>query len=56
MQHHRMQTIFRQYADPIERREALHQYAKEQLDKGKVRKAWKTLLVDRLNTHSSDEE
>ncbi|MFM8565814.1 MAG: flavin reductase family protein [Bacteroidota bacterium] len=56
MQHHRIQTIFRQYADPIERREALHQYAKEQLEKGKVRKAWKALLVDRLNTHSSDEE
>jgi len=56
MQHHRIQTIFRQYADPIERREALHQYAKEQLDKGKVHKAWKALLVDRLNTHSTDDE
>lgn len=56
MQHHRIQTIFRQYADPIERREALHLYAKEQLDKGKVHKAWKALLVDRLNTHSTDDE
>lgn len=56
MQHHRIQSIFRQYADPIERREALHQYAKEQLDKGKVHKAWKALLVDRLNTHSTDDE
>jgi flavin reductase (DIM6/NTAB) family NADH-FMN oxidoreductase RutF len=56
MLHHRIQSIFRQYADPIERREALHQYAKEQLEKGKIRKAWKTLLVDRLNTHHSDEE
>lgn len=56
MQHHRIQTIFRQYADPIERREALHQYAQEQLDKGKVHKAWKALLVDRLNTHSTDDE
>ena len=54
--HHRIQAIFRQYADPIERREALHTYAKEQLEKGKVRKAWKTLLVDRLNTHHTDEE
>jgi flavin reductase (DIM6/NTAB) family NADH-FMN oxidoreductase RutF len=56
MLHHRIQSIFRQYADPIERREALHQYAKEQLEKGKIRKAWKSLLVDRLNTHHSDEE
>lgn len=56
MQHHRIQSIFRQYADPIERREALHQYAQEQLEKGKIRKAWKALLVDRLNTHHTDEE
>lgn len=56
MEHHRILAIFRQYADPMERREALHHYAKEQLEKGKVRKAWKALLADRLNTHNTDEE
>jgi hypothetical protein len=56
MQHHRINAIFRLHVDPIERREALHLYAKEQLDKGKVHKAWKALLVDRLNTHNTDTE
>lgn len=56
MQHHRINAIFRLHVDPIERREALHLYAKEQLEKGKVHKAWKALLVDRLNTHNTDTE
>ena len=56
MQHHRINAIFRLHVDPIERREALHFYAKEQLEKGKVHKAWKALLVDRLNTHNTDTE
>jgi phenylalanyl-tRNA synthetase beta chain len=56
MQHHRINAIFRLHVDPIERREALHLYAKEQLDKSKVHKAWKALLVDRLNTHNTDTE
>ncbi|MDX5326252.1 MAG: flavin reductase family protein [Bacteroidota bacterium] len=47
--HPRIQEIFNQTNDGMERRELLHQYAKEQLEKGKVMKAWKALLTDKLN-------
>ena len=47
--HRRIREIFDQTADRIERREMLHHYAKEALEAGKVKKAWKILLTDRLN-------
>ncbi len=47
--HHRIQSIMTSSADGMERREMLHHYAKELLEEGKVEKAWKALLVDKLN-------
>ncbi len=47
--HHRIQSILSETADAMERREMLHHYAKELLEDGKVSKAWKALLVDKLN-------
>lgn len=41
--------IFNRFADGIERREALHEYAKELLENNKVWDAWKVLLTDKLN-------
>ncbi|MCT4623049.1 MAG: flavin reductase family protein [Schleiferiaceae bacterium] len=41
--------IFRQHADGMERREALHHYAKELLEKNQVLEAWNVLLTDKLN-------
>lgn len=48
-QHHRVRDILDNTSDGLEAREQLHQYAKELLDEGKVNKAWKALLVDRIN-------
>lgn len=48
-QHHKIRDIFNTTDDGLERRELLHQYAKELLENGKVHKAWKALLVDKLN-------
>lgn len=47
--HHRIGSIMSQTTDGLERRELLHHYAKELLEEGKVEKAWKALLVDKLN-------
>lgn len=47
--HHRIQSIMGETTDGLERRELLHHYAKELLEEGKVEKAWKALLVDKLN-------
>ncbi|KAB2814102.1 flavin reductase family protein [Phaeocystidibacter luteus] len=47
--HHRIQSIMSETTDGLERRELLHHYAKELLEEGKVEKAWKALLVDKLN-------
>lgn len=44
----RVREIFEKY-DGLEVREELHQFAKEALDEGKVSKAWKALLIDKLN-------
>ncbi len=41
--------IFRKYADGLERREELHQLAKELLEKNQVKEAWEVLLTDKLN-------
>ena len=48
--HRRIREIFNHTTNPIERREMLHNYAKEALALNKVKKAWKILLTDRLNT------
>lgn len=47
--HHRIRSIMDSTTDGMERREMLHYYAKELLEEGKVEKAWKALLVDKLN-------
>lgn len=47
--HPEIQHIFRMHADAMERREALHQYAKELLEKDQVINAWNVLLSDKLN-------
>lgn len=47
--HHRIVSIMDSTTDGLERREMLHHYAKELLEEGKVEKAWKALLVDKLN-------
>jgi hypothetical protein len=47
--HPEIRHIFRQHADGMERREALHQYAKELLEKDQVINAWNVLLSDKLN-------
>tara|TARA_R110002050_G_scaffold202659_2_gene337852 strand:+ start:119 stop:1021 length:903 start_codon:yes stop_codon:yes gene_type:complete len=48
-ENYRIKEIFESSSDGMEAREALHQYAKELLDKNKVIKAWKALLCDKLN-------
>jgi len=48
-ENYRIKEIFESSSDGMEVREALHQYAKELLDKDKVIKAWKALLCDKLN-------
>ena len=50
LNHHRIKAIFNQTSDAFERRELIHLYAKELLETGEVKKAWKALLVDGLNT------
>jgi flavin reductase (DIM6/NTAB) family NADH-FMN oxidoreductase RutF len=47
--HHRIIEIFENSSDNWEAREKLHLYAKELLENGKVAKAWKALLCDKLN-------
>jgi len=47
--HHKIQNILTSYSDGLERREQLHEYAKELLAKNKVQKAWKALLCDLIN-------
>lgn len=47
--HHNIESIMSSTTDGLERREMLHHYAKELLEEGKVEKAWKALLVDKLN-------
>lgn len=47
--HWKIQEILNSSADGLEAREKLHLYAKELLDKGKVLKAWKALLCDKIN-------
>lgn len=47
--HHKIESIMSTTTDGLERREMLHHYAKELLEEGKVEKAWKALLVDKLN-------
>jgi hypothetical protein len=47
--HHKIQDIFNRSSNGMEVRELLHEYARELLDEGKVEKAWKALLCDRLN-------
>lgn len=49
--HPRVKDIFNSSADGLEAREKLHEYAHELLEKGKVNKAWKALLVDQFNTN-----
>lgn len=48
-QHWRIREIYDNSADGWEAREKLHQFAHELLEQEKVGKAWKTLLVDKLN-------
>lgn len=47
--HWKIKDILAQTTDGLEQRELLHQYAKELLAKGKTNKAWKALLIDKLN-------
>lgn len=43
-----VRRILLNYAEGMERREALHELAKELLDNGEVDEAWKVLLIDKL--------
>ena len=45
----KVKEILGNSSDGMEIREQLHQYAKELLEEGKVDKAWKALLCDKLN-------
>ena len=47
--HHRIDEIEHSSDNGLERRIALHQYAHELLEKGKIHKAWKALLQDPLS-------
>lgn len=42
-----IRRLLQNYADGIERREALHEVAKELLDAGQIHEAWKVLLIDK---------
>lgn len=46
---YRVKEILNSSSDGIEAREALHQLGHEMLEENKVEKAWKVLLVDKLN-------
>lgn len=47
-ENYRVREIFSKY-NGLEVREELHQFAVELLNEGKVKKAWKALLIDKLN-------
>ncbi len=49
LNHQRIQAILSSSSDGLERREQLHEYAKELLTKNKVQKAWKALMCDLIN-------
>lgn len=42
-----IRRLLQNYADGIERREALHEVAREMLENGHVHEAWKVLLIDK---------
>lgn len=42
-----IRRLLQNYADGIERREALHEVARELLENGRVHEAWKVLLIDK---------
>jgi hypothetical protein len=42
-----IRRLLQNYADGIERREALHEVARELLENGHVHEAWKVLLIDK---------
>lgn len=46
---YRVKDILNSSSDGLEAREALHQLGHEMLEENKVEKAWKVLLVDKLN-------
>ncbi len=46
---YRVKEILNSSSDGLEAREALHQLGHEMLEENKVEKAWKVLLVDKLN-------
>jgi flavin reductase (DIM6/NTAB) family NADH-FMN oxidoreductase RutF len=48
LQHPKVEAIFVQTEHGLEAREALHHLAKEYLQAGKVKKAWKVLLCDNI--------
>lgn len=48
MDNYRIREIFAKN-EGLEVREELHQFAKEALNEGKIKKAWKALLIDKLN-------
>jgi flavin reductase (DIM6/NTAB) family NADH-FMN oxidoreductase RutF len=48
LQHPKVEAIFVQTEHGLEAREALHHLAKEYLQEGKVKKAWKVLLCDNI--------
>jgi hypothetical protein len=42
-----VKRILQNFAEGFERREALHEMAKELLEQGQVEEAWKVLLIDK---------
>ena len=42
-----VRRILKNYADGIELREQLHEMAKDLLENGQVKEAWKVLLIDK---------
>jgi hypothetical protein len=42
-----VRRILQNFADGIELREQLHEMAKDLLDNGQVKEAWKVLLIDK---------
>ena len=50
MEQPRIQAIFDNNRDAMERREAIHIYAKELLDEDQINDAWAVLLIDGLNS------
>ncbi|MBT3364487.1 MAG: flavin reductase family protein [Flavobacteriales bacterium] len=50
MEQPRIQAIFDDNRDAMERREAIHIYAKELLDEDQINDAWAVLLIDGLNS------